>query len=650
MILRRQMTRSVIFFLIATAFLFSACQSGTPAASVKSTPEPTRPPTVEPSPEPRSLTICLGQEPNTLYLYGGPNAAARSVLSAIYDGPIDFVGYEYKPVILKKLPSLADGDAVIESVSVNTGSEVVDADGQPATLSEGTRVYPSGCYSDACAVTYDGKSPLNMDQMVVTFAMRDDVVWSDGTPVTAADSVYAFELNQDPSTPASKYLVDRTQSYEATDDYSLQWWGKPGFIDQTYFTNFWTPAPQHLWESFSPTDLLETDVSTREPAGWGPYILQEWKPGESIRLTRNRLYFRADEGLPKFANLTFRFVSDADTAVSDLLAGKCDLLDPSVQLDSQVGLLRELQQSQKVQLAVAKTNIMEQLALGIKPAAYDDGYYPSPSGDRPDFLGDPRTRQAIAMCLDRQRVVQSVLFDLSVVPDSFLPPGNPEHSADLKTYQFDVESATQLLDQVGWKDTDNNPATPRVAQSVSGVPQGTPLVLNYQTTESIQRRQVSEILRQSLALCGIGVNLQYLSSADFYAQGPDGPLFGRSFDLAEFAMGTAGMDSTCEWYTTSAIPDAENHWLGTNVSGYSNQEFDQACLISMKAPPNIPAFSDAIKKSQQIFADDLPVIPLYLRLQVAASRPDFCNFDLTGTGLDKLWNLESFDYGTSCTP
>ena len=75
-----------------------------------------------------------GQEPNTLYPYGNLNAAAQSVLAAIDDGPIDLIGYTYQPVILQKLPNIADGDATISQVSVNNGSEIVDANGNLTSL------------------------------------------------------------------------------------------------------------------------------------------------------------------------------------------------------------------------------------------------------------------------------------------------------------------------------------------------------------------------------------------------------------------------------------------------------------------------------------------------------------------------------------
>ncbi len=134
----------------------------------------------------RTLTVCLGQEPASLFPVNNPSSSARAVLAAVYDGPIDTNSYGYQPVILKDLPSLANGDAQLFQKSVYVGDEVVDASDTPVTLAVGVKVRPAGCRSDTCAVVYDGKGTIQMDQMQVTFRLLPGLTWSDGQPLTAA--------------------------------------------------------------------------------------------------------------------------------------------------------------------------------------------------------------------------------------------------------------------------------------------------------------------------------------------------------------------------------------------------------------------------------------------------------------------------------
>ena len=105
------------------------------------------------------------------------------------------------------------------------------------------------------------------------------------------------------------------------------------------------------------------------------------------------------------------------------------------------------------------------------------------------------------------------------------------------TYSYDVSAADALLEQAGWQDTDNNPATPRLAMGVHDVPNGTPLELNYITTGAAQRVQVSTIVADSLAQCGIQVNVKYLDQTALYAAGPVGTLFGRNFRSGRICHG-----------------------------------------------------------------------------------------------------------------
>ena len=641
---------TALTLVILTSLIITACQPA-PTQDVSPQPPeptPTSPPLTMPEPDSRSLTICLGDEPTTLYTYGTLNASARSVLSAIYDGPMDLVNYAYQPVILGKIPTLEDGDAQVNPITVGNGDTVVDSSGEVVSLDTGVQVRPSGCRSDGCAISYDGSSDIEMDQMVVTFTLLEGLMWSDGEPLTANDSVYSFDLASDDETTTNKFIIERTETYEAADDITIQWWGLPGFIDVDYFANFWTPLPEHAWGEFSPADLLQVDVSTRTPLGWGPYLIQDWKPGESIQLVKNLNYFRIDSGLPKFDELTFLFMPDANTAMTALVDGTCDVLDPSIHLDGQVGLLQKMQSDGQAQLLMTQSDVMEWLSFGIKPSSYDNGYNSTGlNPDRPDIFGDVRTRQAVAVCLDRQQVVDTVLFGLSQVPDSYLSFDHPLHNGNLQSYQYDPASGREILERVGWVDHDNDPSTPRRSLGVTKVPNGTPLVLDYITTSATQRRQVVEIFTRSLAECGIGLNIVFHSASDFYAQGPDGSLFGRTFDFAQYAIGVDTTSPQCSWFTTAQTPNESNDWVGTNVSGYSDPEFDNSCQRALQALPDEPDYT-LHQQTQATFTSTLPSIPLFRRLKIAATRNDFCGLVLDPSSFQLLADLESFEYGDGC--
>ena len=83
---------------------------------------------------------------------------------------------------------------------------VVDDNGDAVELAEGMMIRPAGCLSADCAVEYAG-GEVEMDQIVATFKLVDGLTWSNGDPLTADDSLYAFEVGADPDTPTSKYHI-----------------------------------------------------------------------------------------------------------------------------------------------------------------------------------------------------------------------------------------------------------------------------------------------------------------------------------------------------------------------------------------------------------------------------------------------------------
>lgn len=623
---------------------------------------------VTPTPEPegeRTLVICIGQEPDTLYKYGTDMLAASQVLEAIYDGgsdpgAFDNRSFAYQATILEKVPSLADGDAVINNVTVAEGDTVVDADQNPVSLEAGMMVIPAG---ETEAVEYTG-GDIELEQMVVTYSVLPDLVWSDGTPLTASDFVYDFNLRSDPDTNVSKFTIDRTASFEALDDVTLEWIGLPGYKDSTYFLNSFEPSPEHIWGQFTAAELMEAEEAARVPVGYGAYVINEWVQGDNISLSANPNYFRADEGLPHFENLVFRIIGEnSNAAIAAVLAGECDAIDQTVGLDDQSELLLELQGAGQINPTFVTGTVWEHVDFGIQHIDYDDGY--QQGSDRPDFFSDVRTRRAFIMCMDRQAVVDTVQFGQSIVIDTYIPPQHPLFNEDAAHYDFDVEAASALFEEIGWTDDDGDPSTPRVAQGVANVPDGTPLTVAYETTNATLRQQVTQVIQESMAQCGIQAEITLYPASEWFADGPEGKLFGRRFDLGQFAWLT-GVQPPCELYdsrfntgppdgTWIPIQDPEagpqtfpQGWGGQNDPGYFNPEYDAACNRAITSLPGQPEYDAAHLEAQAIFADELPVAPLFLRLKLAATRTDMCGFVMDPTENSEMWNIEEFDYGPGC--
>lgn len=590
---------------------------------------------------PRLLTICMGQEPASLFLYGDASQPARTIRQAIFDGPLDLLNTEPVPVILERIPTLANGDVWFEPLTIQPGASIVDSTGMQIALSEGVSYLPAGCADFSCAAIYSGQDSVQIDQQVVRFQLLPDLVWSDGASLTADDSVFSFEIAKSLYPQARPDLVARTYSYQTVDERTVEWRGVPGYRFGGYIASFFTPLPRHAWGAIAPKDLLANELSTRKPLGWGAYQIDEWTVGDHITLSRNPNYHRKNEGLPFFEKLVVRFIADADEALRALQAGECDYLDESINLASSLAAFQSAQADGKLEIIEQVSGAWEHLDFGIAPL--------NPS-ILPLFQAR-ETRQAVALCLDRQKIVDEIMGGASSVMDSYLSRDHPLFNPDIKRYPFDPGAAAAALDSIGWRDDDGNPATPRRAQAVSGVPDGTLFEFTFSTVDEPQQQQIAEIVRDSLAQCGMNVRIQPLPADQLFGAGPEAVIFGRNFSLTQFGW-MGAWQPPCFLYTTQEIPGPypqyPKGWGGANASGFSNPDFDRTCQRAMSTLPEQPEYQAAHFLAQSIFADFLPALPLYSHVRRVAARPGLCGINLDPSADSALWNLEGIRDGESC--
>jgi ABC-type transport system substrate-binding protein len=164
-----------------------------------------------------------------------------------------------------------------------------------------------------------------------------------------------------------------------------------------------------------------------------------------------------------------------------------------------------------------------------------------------------------------------------------------------------------------------------------------------------------------LAQCGIKTNVQLYSGSEWFASGPEGKLFGRQFDLGEFAWTL----SWCGHYITSqsvgplgeswiSIQDGltrtffNPNWEGFNSPGFANSDYDAACSVVLGSVPEQPRYEEAFLESQRIFAENLPAVPLFPYIRIVATRSDMCGVIVDPSANTEFWNIEEFDYGGGC--
>jgi peptide/nickel transport system substrate-binding protein len=328
-------------------------------------------------------------------------------------------------------------------------------------------------------------------------------------------------------------------------------------------------------------------------------------------------------------------------AQSAVQAGECDLVNQAPGLEGQTASFLQMRDEGRISLAFEAASAWDVLEFGIQSLAED----------HPSFFTDVDVRRAVALCINRQALDDKLSGGQMQVADLYTPSMHPLYNPEARHYAYDPQAAGDLLVSAGWVDGDADPSTPRVAQGVESIADGTPFTVEYLVSDGEQQSSAAQMIQADLEQCGIEAKIVSQPAQDYLAAGPSGPVFGRRFDLAQFAWMTA-IEPPCALYLTSEIPaeypQSPKGWGGVNASGYSNPQYDVTCLDALYSLADMPQHNQKHAEAQAIFADDIPSLPLYWHYRVVFGRPDMCGLPQEAVAENIFSGLESFNYGETC--
>ncbi len=562
-----------------------------PTDAVAATEAPIEAVTASPTAAPvrdGSLRIGMRLDPGDLLPYHADSADERAtgpLSELLFPAPLLTLSYNYTTTgVLERVPSLANGDVVIDMVDV---------------------------YLDTSGVITSTVTDVitQVQQINVTYRWNPDLRWSDGTPLTAADSLFAYELAQqgDLGQEAASKL-ELLARYEQIDDHTTRAVLKPDFTDPSYVTTFWTPLPQHMLAEVTPEALRTSDFALM-PVSYGPYAVARRDQG-SLRLERNPHYAGS---VPETDVVTFLFRDNPDLLRSSVVGGSLDAAALELPTAELFTALNADAASGALQLGAVTNPIWEHLDFNL---------------DVP-LLQNINLRRAIAHAINRQALIDAHLGGLAPVLDSWIVPDQwaAAPADQLTRYGYDPETAQRLLDEAGFVDTDGDGL--REAN-------GAPVTLQLLTTEgSPLRLAIAEGIQADLRAVGITLEITQIPTADLYSL--DGPLFRRGFELALFAW-IAGPDPRgWERWSCVSVPNEGNSFTGNNFAGWCFFEADQAIRTATTSLDQAER-TEAYLRQQQLFTQELPVLPLFQRVDVAIFAPSIEGFQPDPTA-PFTWNL-----------
>lgn len=334
--------------------------------------------------------------------------------------------------------------------------------------------------------------------------------------------------------------------------------------------------PQHVFEGAD--SIEEHPASTEEPVGTGPFKLVSYEPDSEIVLERHDDYFKDD--LPYLDEVVMRIIPEDASQVAALEAGEIDYLSRVPNADRD-----RLEEDPNVEIletyrGAGSSNCPMTMTFNL---------------DRPT-LQDPDVRRGIAWAIDRQAMVDQVLFGHGTVPTAPLHRGMQwAHPGDMDLPGFDQERADELLTEAGWVREDGEDV--RVAQGVEGVEDGTPFEIDFLAFTFFS--EYGELLRSQLAEVGIDVSVEALEPPTFIER----MFTERDFDtgIISFCQGPDPEIGVRRQIDSRQIGDTPF----SNASAYENERVDELLDEGLRTVDTEERV-EVYREMQEILVEDLP--------------------------------------------
>lgn len=431
--------------------------------------------------------------------------------------------------------------------------------------------------------TADGK-----DGIAVTYTIRPDAVWGDGTPITTRDVVFTWEVGRDPTTGiAGAELYERITAVDAIDDKTFTLHINKRTCDYQGIGDF-NVLPAHIERpnfsdpaEYKNRSAYETD--TTNPGLWfGPYRVTEVSSGSHIVLEPNPTWWGAK---PHFRRIVVKAVENTAALTANLLSGDIDYIAGESGLTLDQALAFEQRHGGRYNIVYEQGLVYEHIDLNL---------------DNP-VLADRRVRQALILAIDRNAISQQLFAGKQPVAHSQTNPLDRVYYADVPRYAYDPRQAAALLDAAGWK-----PGAGGIRRNAAGEP----LRLEIMTTAGNKTRElVQQALQSQWRQVGIDVRIRNEPARVFFGK----TVSQREFSaMAMFAWISSPENIPRSTLHSTQIPTAANGWSGQNYTGFRNPDMDRV-LDDLETVCDEAPNRALWNRMQALYAEELPVIPLYFR-------------------------------------
>ena len=492
----------------------------------------------------------------------------------------------------------------------------------------------------ALAESWEGSE----DGLTWTFHLRNDVSWHDGEPFTAHDVDFTFNriiYNHDipaSSRPAFHFRFLDEESGEwkeepmtvtALDDYTVEC-VLPGPFAPFLRSMGTAIYPKHILEkhvddgTFTSTWDIDTDPA--EIVGTGPFTIASYEPGERVVMRRNPGYWLKDDtgnSLPYLDEIVHVIVPDLEAGLAKFLAGESDVHGV---LGEEYARLVPLQKDGSFTIyRRGPTFGTTFLGFNMNPGRNPDTGEPYVAPEKLEWFQNTQFRQAVAHVIDKETIIDDVQHGLGYPQwASISPAAGDFHNPNVRRYEYDVDRANEILDGIGWTDTD--------ADGIREDGEGNDIEFSLVTnTGNTVREKVGALVHRGMQEIGLRVDYRLVEFGDLVAQ-----LTG-SYDWEAMIIGfTGGPDpygSISFWHSGENL----HLWHPNQLEPATEWEakIDELYIMAGRELDRDKRV-DLYRQAQEIAAENVPVVYTTLSERLSAVRNVFGNMTPT---LYALWDV-----------
>ncbi len=425
--------------------------------------------------------------------------------------------------------------------------------------------------------------------IAVSYELPAKATWGDGTPLTTKDIVLAYDVGRDTTTGSNNIeMYRRIYKLEVHDDKRFTIHIDKVTFDYNGLGDLY-PLPDHIEREVFEADPYEYrhrtqyNANVTNPGLWfGPYLISEAQQGSYLVMTRNPHWYGK---APYFDRITVRAIQNTSAMEANILSGTIDMIGGELGLQLDQALAFESRHGEKFNIVYKPGLQYEHIDVNLQNP----------------ILADKRVRKALLYGMDREQMNQRIFSGNQPVADTSVSPLDKVASDNIVKYGYDKDKAMALLDEAGWTD---------MRDGVRHNAEGQPLKIEIMSTAGNKTRELLEQVIQG-QLKEIGVDLRIRNEAPrvFFGQTTRERRF---TGLALFAWTSAPENVPRSTLHSSEIPTAENNYSGQNYTTISMPELD-AAIEAVEKTLTLEERLPYWEKIQQIYAEELPVLPLFWR-------------------------------------